>query len=68
MPYERSILTLAAALHAAEDLQPGTMRLMTVEHDVDCLMLRGGPRCDCAPDMVKAGPPISGKLPLERTS
>jgi hypothetical protein len=61
MAYECRILTLAAALHAAAELRPGTVRLMTVEHDVDCLLMRGGLRCDCEPDMVKAGPPISAQ-------
>ena len=68
MAYVDRILTLAAALNAAGDLLPGTLRLMKVEHDTDCLLLRGGPRCDCDPEMVKAGPPISRGRSEERTS
>jgi hypothetical protein len=48
---------LAAALLAADALAPGTVRLMTVEHDTDCGLWRGR-ACDCEPDMVKVGPPV----------
>jgi hypothetical protein len=55
-------------MHAADALPRGSVILMTVEHDTDCLLMRGGRRCDCEPDLVRAGPPITGRPPRERTS